>query len=1054
MKYQIVNLAPAFDQGRECVLLFLRDEEFRRRTLLVTDIEVSFLFDPQGLDVDNLLNKMNNSLVYQKIKGGLECSRTYCGECCETPPNFNTPIQDYAKFVNNNVCPTLSGGATHTSVTSAPILRKPFHGYQEEPSELVQVFLAQSGDVSTCVKKVLEAQKENQVGHRYRGVYNVESGIVDYFLQQTHLPPMSWIDIDPGVENIKAEDLPTGVVGKNKLVVGYYDIETIGTREDFRCDPDHHIVGMISLVIVRGRERRTVLLHCHTNDIELREGEALKYATEKEMLQAFIDMSADCDFFLAHNAGLFDWPYITTRARKLGCDWSTWSVPYTHSGRYWKRQSSSNQKGTFDQTFFDYPGKVMMDTCAWARGDNMLRLDSYSLESLAEHCKLEGKDEFKYKEIYPAWTLESGRLFDMANYCIKDSVLLKSVVEVKKWVDKIAALAFVCTISPQSVIERGVSYQVRQTMRQRCSDTHCYPKAMKNEYLGIKMKEGLFDNPSDEEMGLDEDEYVDGIERSKAKKTQDYIEEQIKGWNSRNAMNPRLPMDPTTYKGGYTGGKVLTPEPQFIRDIVATWDFSSLYPSEIIANNLCPSTLLSIGHEYLPQYPQDPDAKTYIAPNGCMYTREEVGVMPRLCKYLLEQRSATRQKAKHVTDEDEAAALDALQLGYKLINNSSYGCMGYILSDLSCSPVAQSVTSCGRQDLTYCISFFEKIGEIQERGMEAIWTVQGKNARVDVSDIVAARPEVVYGDTDSLFIRLHTDLTAEEMPNTEGMDEEARQTCVKEAHEKKVKNLIKHIDDVMREYLGFRDPMEFEYEERYLPMLLLGKKYYIAAYKDKKGKMKLKIRGVAMAKRTYFKYLQTTMEDLTNFVFEGKSAEEIAEFFYNRMKQLMDGQVPLEQLLKTVKLNKNIEDYKGNDASPTLAKMLRRRGFDAPVGDRIGYYVIKTDVRNATKYQKIYPEELMKLDNVEVDYSAYFEEFIKPFQDQLVHYIGPKLTKYLLDHRVYTNKSGTIFGKSLQEQFKFVNANHVGGKASRSAKSKKPDPRQQTLSFKKAKLLC
>lgn len=168
----------------------------------------------------------------------------------------------------------------------------------------------------------------------------------------------------------------------------------------------------------------------------------------------------------------------------------------------------------------------------------------------------------------------------------------------------------------------------------------------------------------------------------------------------------------------YEGAYVLQPiKGIFSRCTVV--DFQSLYPSILIAYNLCPSTYIS--HKY---YKKDMVFTVDTGRNKHTYRKQPAGVLPDLVQGLLTQRASVKDQLKGTLDEMTRIVLDRRQNALKICANSVYGIMGSGNRYMGHVPTAESVTSMGRMLLD---SVVQKIS-----------TYDGQ--------------KVVYGDTDSCFI--------------------------------------------------------------------------------------------------------------------------------------------------------------------------------------------------------------------------------------------------------------------------------------------------------------
>ena len=146
-------------------------------------------------------------------------------------------------------------------------------------------------------------------------------------------------------------------------------------------------------------------------------------------------------------------------------------------------------------------------------------------------------------------------------------------------------------------------------------------------------------------------------------------------------------------EGKYEGAVVIEPIKGYYTDPVATLDFASLYPSIMMAHNLCYSTL--IPHEKLNKYPRDMLTHT---PHGDFFVKKDKkkGLLPMILEELISARKKAKQDLAKATDPFEKAVLDGRQLALKISANSVYGFTGAQVGQLPCLAISSSVTSYGR----------------------------------------------------------------------------------------------------------------------------------------------------------------------------------------------------------------------------------------------------------------------------------------------------------------------------------------------------------------------
>lgn len=152
------------------------------------------------------------------------------------------------------------------------------------------------------------------------------------------------------------------------------------------------------------------------------------------------------------------------------------------------------------------------------------------------------------------------------------------------------------------------------------------------------------------------------------------------------------------------GGAVLDGLPGITRN-VAVFDFKSLYPSLIRTFNIDPLAL-SRGR-------QAPEGATIVAPNGAHFARDEA-ILPRIIERFMQSREA----ARHRGDRHASQAI-------KIMMNSMFGVFAAPSCRFFSPDIANAITMFGQQTLAWTADSF------REQGFE-----------------------VIYGDTDSVFVKL------------------------------------------------------------------------------------------------------------------------------------------------------------------------------------------------------------------------------------------------------------------------------------------------------------
>lgn len=177
----------------------------------------------------------------------------------------------------------------------------------------------------------------------------------------------------------------------------------------------------------------------------------------------------------------------------------------------------------------------------------------------------------------------------------------------------------------------------------------------------------------------------------------------------------------------YEGAIVLPPKiGMYLDQPIPVLDFNSLYPSNMIAFNLSPDTLVYIkkydargkkvsqegpdGDEFKKQgyvideigYDIYDEAKNPSGRVVCGFVQPKsedprtVGVLPLTLDILLKKRKETRKIMESVEDDAQKAVLNGLQLAYKVVANSVYGQCGANTSPIRKKEVAACTTALGR----------------------------------------------------------------------------------------------------------------------------------------------------------------------------------------------------------------------------------------------------------------------------------------------------------------------------------------------------------------------
>lgn len=399
-----------------------------------------------------------------------------------------------------------------------------------------------------------------------------------------------------------------------------------------------------------------------------------------------------------------------------------------------------------------------------------------------------------------------------------------------------------------------------------------------------------------------------------------------------NYVIPSTYIKPTT-TDKYEGATVLEPIKGYYVEPISTLDFASLYPSIIIAHNLCYSTLVTNQDEI--QNLKEEDVTTVQGKSAVKFVKKNVkkGVLPMIVEELIQARKKAKKLMAQADNNVTKMVLNGRQLALKISANSVYGYTGASAGgQLPCLEVAVSITTLGR-----CMI---------EKTKEKVESYYNQQHGFQHNAIV------VYGDTDSVMVKFGT------------ADIEEAMNLGKDAAER-----------ISKEFLA---PIKLEFEKVYCPYLLLNKKRYAGLlYTNPVKYDKMDCKGIETVRRDFCILIQQMMETVLNKLLIEKNLNSAIEYTKTKIKELLTNNIDMSLLVVTKSLGKT--DYETKLPHVELAKRLKQRdSATAPnVGDRISYIIIK-GTKGQAQHERA-EDPLYVLDNnLAIDYNHYLEAIKNP----------------------------------------------------------------------------
>ncbi|CAH1760530.1 10711_t:CDS:10 [Entrophospora sp. SA101] len=367
----------------------------------------------------------------------------------------------------------------------------------------------------------------------------------------------------------------------------------------------------------------------------------------------------------------------------------------------------------------------------------------------------------------------------------------------------------------------------------------------------------------------------------------------------------------------FEGATVIEPLKGFYNVPITTLDFTSLYPSIMIAHNLCYTTLLDNNEIENLKLKGDIDYITTPQINArFVKAHHRKGLLPTILEDLLSARKRAKADLKKETDPFKRAVFDGRQLALKISANSVYGFTGATIGKLPCLEISSSVTAY----------------------VESHFTIEN-NYKHDAV--------VIYGDTDSIMVKFGVDNLAEAMELG--------------------KKAAKHVTE------NFIKPINLEFEKIYFPYLLVNKKRYAGLYWTNTEKWdKLDSKGIETVRRDNCLLVQNVIETSLKKILIDRDIEGAETYVKNVISDLLQNKIDMSQLVITKALSKS--EYNSKQPHSELAERMHKRdaGSAPTIGDRVAYVIVK-GTKGAAAYEKSEDPIYVLENNIPIDTKYYLD---------------------------------------------------------------------------------
>ena len=708
-------------------------------------------------------------------------------------------------------------------------------------------------------------------------------------------------------KTLKPVDIPETA----PFVVASVDIECNSSTGKF---PDADVKGdacfqiAVSLTHFGSDVPYDKICFCYKKTDSNLEGSIIKsYETEREMLMAFKDylMEKDIDIITGWNIFGFDLEYIMKRAVMTKCDQSFYEMSKmkNHSCELVYKKLSSSALGDNDLKILPMPGRFIFDLFHEVKKG--YKLDSYKLDNVSKLYLGDNKIDMPPKEMFARFVEEDPvKLREVAEYCIKDTLLPHRLLSKLSILVNLLEMAKATWVPLCYLVERGQQIKVFSLLTKKAR-----------------------------EMGF----MVPTI-----------------SWGQYSA-------------DGYEGATVLDAQKGAYYTPITALDFEGLYPSIMMAHNLCYSSMvMDSKYENIP-------GVTYETFGFYKFAQGVPSLLPSI---LLELKQFRKQAKKDMAQSTGALKemYNGKQLAYKVSMNSVYGFTGAAKGMLPCVQIASTVTLKGRSMIDETKAYVEK-------------NFPGAKVR--------------YGDTDSVMVEFDVgNRTGKEaIEYSWEIGERAAEECTK----------------------LFKAPNNLELEKVYCPYFLYSKKRYAAKLwtKGKDGNMNMDyidVKGLQLVRRDNTPHMREVCKELLDVVLESSDTGPPKELALQRAIELIEGDVPNEKLIlsqglsdsyksKGFAVSINSPDIKDiNQAHVQVVRKMRERqpGSEPQSGDRVPYILLDTGDPKAKAFEKSEDPKYAKDNNLKIDYNYYFiNKFLNPvcdlieplFEDPKEEIFGELLTR-------------------------------------------------------------
>ena len=648
----------------------------------------------------------------------------------------------------------------------------------------------------------------------------------------------------------------------------------------------------------------------HTEGTQIRENDVIvRFNDERKMIKKWEEIVRQCDLLTGYNISGFDIPYICDRAKVLRV--GNLKIGKSADNLWCKKYLS---KGRNVVKIGGVKGKIIEDVLYILRRDdasNTIKAD-YNLKNLklkvtAKEVLKKEKKDFSIEEMLDYW--ENGtNEEEFINYCSIDSELVLEFMTKFRLLDK---------------------------------------------FVGLSRRSGKLIQDIIDSQGFGS--LVENLLQKEFVKLDRVVPCRGKVYGSLGE----------TKEDDLKGAFVLTPK-LGISDNVVILDYASLYPSLMIKNNLCYTTVITdnkiINDEATMNIIRDEQG---VIIGRFVKSHILKGIVPTILESLtLERKTAKIEMKKCEKGSSSYLTWDSEQNATKILMNTFYGYTGEQGAKLYYYPIASSVTGTGQKQIKYTIKMIDNV---------IVTDIDEKQYKL----------KVIMSDTDSIYVQV-IPLVTNSILN--------REICVRV--------VSKELEKIN---VTLEKPMKLTFEDYARRILITAKKRYTKIIVDENGKETVSSKGIETIRREWCNFASDSLEKAINIIlFEEKvdvGIKKMIDMIQNESEKLKKGEIDIRKLTLSKQLTKPITTYDNKAVHVQVAIKMKQRGNPSEIGDRIQYFIMDNGKKLISEKAEEAEYVMQGKSKDKIDYNYYIHNQLYPPIIRMLKVLGVSEKQLTKDKR-------------------------------------------------------